>query len=232
MKSLIYGETGVYPVNVLVKMRLIRFWSSLISNKAEKYSSKLYDILFNLYKKGIYFSKWVQAIKDILIETGFDCVWESQSFISRDTLCKNVNQVLKDNFQQEWREALEQSNKCLFYRNFKQTFCKEKYISQLPDAYVISFLKFRCCNHNLEIELGRRTGTPRELRTCKKCTMSVIGDEFHFVMECPKYDELRKKYLPQKYLSPKSVFNFCRLFCGSKTTQLKIGKFIKFANVV
>ena len=102
----------------------------------------------------------------------------------------------------------------------------------MPDAYVISFLKFRCCNHNLEIELGRRTGTPRELRTCKKCTMSVIGDEFHFVMECPKYDELRKKYLPQKYLSPKSVFNFCRLFCGSKTTQLKIGKFIKFANIV
>ena len=91
MTSLIYGETGLYPVNVLVKMSMVRFWSSLISSKTGKYSSKLYDILFDLYKNGIYSSKWVQAIQDILIETGFDCVWESQSFISRDMLCKNVN---------------------------------------------------------------------------------------------------------------------------------------------
>ncbi len=232
MTNMIYGETGIYPLRVLIKMRMIRFWSTLISCNTHKYSSKLYSVLHNLYISNLYSSKWIQSIKDILIETGFDCVWESQSFLNRENLCKNVSHILKDQFHQEWKQALNQSNKCLYYVNFKTSFCRENYISQLPDVYVINLFKFRCSNHKLPIEIGRYSGMPRQNRICKECNLDVLGDEFHFIMECPKYKQLRDDYLPKSYMSPRSVYNFCKLFSSNKNVQLRLSKFIKFANVV
>ena len=125
-----------------------------------------------------------------------------------------------------WRQELEQSSKCLFYRHYKQEFEREKYIYQLPDKYVYSLCKFRCSNHRLPIEIGRRLGLDRKNRICQKCNMKVVGDEFHFIMECPSMDSTRNQLIPSKFSSPKSVFNFCKLFTANRKTQLNLSKFI------
>lgn len=91
--------------------------------------------------------------------------------------------------------------KYFFYRNIKPEFGLEKYVSQLPDVYVISLMKFRCSNHKLSIELGRRQGVPRENRLCDKCDMGTLGDEFHLIFECPHYQLLRQQLIPRKFLS-------------------------------
>ena len=86
MNNLIYGETGIYPLSVLIKSRIIKFWTGLISDHSDKFSSKLYNVLHGLYTKGVYCSKWIKNVHQILIETGFDCVWDSQSFLNKDYL--------------------------------------------------------------------------------------------------------------------------------------------------
>ena len=66
---------------------------------------------------------------------------------------------------------------------------------------------------------------------CKSYDMNVLGDEFHFVIECSRYSDIRKKVLPPKYTSVKSVFNLRNLFSASKNIQLKFAKFILFSKV-
>ena len=222
--QVIYGETGLYPISVHIKMRMVRFWCDIKSS--EKYSSKLYNILYRLHTSGICTSKWIESIRNIFIETGYDCVWDTQTFQDRESLCKDINMELKNNFERLWRQELEQSSKCLFYRHYKQEFKREKYISQLPDKYVYSLCKFRCSNHRLPIEIGRRQGLDRKNRICQKCNMKVVGDEFHFVMECPSIDNIRNQLISSKFSSPKSVFNFCKLFTANRKTQLNLSKFI------
>ena len=51
--------------------------------------------------------------------------------------------------------------------------------------------------HNLEIEAGRfrKNRVPRSDRHCKHCLslgIQVLGDEAHFVMICPQFQEDRK----------------------------------------
>ena len=51
--------------------------------------------------------------------------------------------------------------------------------------------------HNLEIEAGRfgNIRVPRSDRHCKYCLslgIQVLGDEIHFVMICPQFQEDRK----------------------------------------
>ena len=231
MSALVYGETGKYPLEISVKVRMIRFWASLIKSNSDKFSTRMYSLLYHLHNEGDMNNDWILKIKDILVESGYDCVWETQDFSSVHSLCENVRNSLQDIFVAKWREALEGSNKCLFYRNYKHDFCQEKYISFLPDMYIIALMKFRCCNHKLAIEQGRRTGTPREERLCS-CEMQTLGDELHFLLECPQYNAERL-FIPRHFRTPISSYNFCRLLSldVSKKLVLKIAKFIKHSKI-
>ena len=54
--------------------------------------------------------------------------------------------------------------------------------------------KIRCSDHQLEIEKGRHSKTPREDRICKTCASGAIEDEKHFLIECVTYMPLREMY--------------------------------------
>ena len=55
--------------------------------------------------------------------------------------------------------------------------------------------KFRISSHKLKIETGRFTRplTPLEQRVCDHCLMT-IEDEFHFLMQCPRYSHIRSNF--------------------------------------
>ncbi len=50
--------------------------------------------------------------------------------------------------------------------------------------------------HDLPIEQGRmaRPIVPRYLRRCTLCSRRAVGDERHFMLECPQFDDIRAQY--------------------------------------
>ena len=62
---------------------------------------------------------------------------------------------------------------------------------------LILLLNHICHAHDLMVEKGRHLGIESHLRHCLFCN-NVVECEFHFVMVCPLYNELRLKYIPQK----------------------------------
>ena len=52
--------------------------------------------------------------------------------------------------------------------------------------------KLRLSSHNLQIEMGRRTGTLEINRKCHHC--SEVENEQHFLLECERYLDIRSKY--------------------------------------
>ena len=78
----------------------------------------------------------------------------------------------------------------------------ELYLSSIRDRKCISVIsKFRCTSHGLTIETGRHYQDiiPKKERICLYCTKFqnnyVTECEFHFLMQCPAYNDLRNKYL-------------------------------------
>jgi hypothetical protein len=84
--------------------------------------------------------------------------------------------------------------------------------------------------HSLNIETGRYNSTPHEQRLCKFCPSSVEGEK-HFILHCPKYQNIRNSYntlfqsirtdddLIREILDPKDLFKI-----------KQICKFLKEAN--
>ena len=55
------------------------------------------------------------------------------------------------------------------------------------------------CSHDLAIECGRYSNTPRELRTCHWCKScmgtEILEDENHVMHECDLYSDIRAKLI-------------------------------------
>ena len=80
------------------------------------------------------------------------------------------------------------------YRLFKSDFRFEKYLDVLNDKNRFTFCRFRTSNHRLPIEVGRWTNVERHNRLCQSCE---IGDEFHYVLQCPNFVTERKIIIPK-----------------------------------
>ena len=81
----------------------------------------------------------------------------------------------------------------------------------------------------MEIERGRYNGVARTDRICKLCRRT-IEDEFHFVLICIAYKDLRRKYIPDYCQSP-SLYTFNRLMkVTDETTLMNLVLYMHHAN--
>ena len=52
----------------------------------------------------------------------------------------------------------------------------------------VSHTRLRISSHRLSIEVGRYARIIRAVRLCSKCSLGVLGDEMHFLLECPAFN--------------------------------------------
>ena len=90
--------------------------------------------------------------------------------------------------------------------------------------------RFRCSNHKLAIEEGRHNVINLENRLCKFCLsiqVSVIEDEFHFILICPLFIELGNNYL-RNVITDRTFNNFLEPMCSNDiSVLLNISLFVK-----
>ena len=53
--------------------------------------------------------------------------------------------------------------------------------------------KLRISAHSLMIEKGRHLSLDSKDRLCQHCNLNEVEDEFHFIMNCTLYNDLRMK---------------------------------------
>ncbi len=81
----------------------------------------------------------------------------------------------------------------------------------------------------INIEIGRYTGTPEEQRICPTCNVGV-ENEFHILMQCCYYTELREELFQcainvnVNFVNMSNIEQFCYLLsnCDSVAKSAKI----------
>ena len=147
--------------------------------------------------------------------------------------CRRLFEVLslfkqrsQDTFIQNWQSRINNSSRALFYRNIAN-FQFKPYLEKINiSKFSIALSRLRVSSHRLSVETGRWV-KPKSipLGERKYISCNTLEDEFHFVLECPAYDNLRKVYIPKYFWRNLSMFKFIELIkstCGGSIRELSV----------
>ena len=187
-----------------------------------KFNKKVYLTLFNDCERFPQKKNWCSLLRDLLCTLGFYEVWLFQDVGNEKLFLSNVKQRLKDIFIQNWSGRFYNSSRALFYRNIA-CFKFQPYLDICSvNKFRFSLSKLRMSAHRLSIESGRwarPNPIPIDLRKCNNC--NVLEDEFHFVLECNMYTDLRCMYIPLYYRRRPNMQKFVQLATSEKETIVK-----------
>ena len=211
--STIYGEMGRKPMVMLAKLRMINFWSKIISGKSAKLSSILYKILYHLDSIDRYTSNWLRCVRETLQNCGLNFIWLNQNVASRNALGSLVKNILGDQFEQNWSEKIRNEEAFTNYRIFKDGIKCELYITVLPDHLKFAMLDFRTGSYKLAVNRRNNTDIQRQERLCPYCNLGQVGDEYHFLFQCNynTLNDLRIQFIPDYYRNKTSTLKMSEL---------------------
>ena len=100
---MVYGELGVVPSDVDIKLRMLTYWARLCLGDKHKISNTIYSLLYTLDEKNIFKSKWIKTVKTTLNYCGFSGFWLNKTLpCSFEAFKQSVKLRLKDQFIQKW----------------------------------------------------------------------------------------------------------------------------------
>ena len=101
---------------------------------------------------------------------------------------------------------------------------REQYLGILTlKKFIVIMARFRTSSHTLEIELGRHKGTLLSQRICEYCELrgsTCIEDEFHLVLNCPMYAEIRQRYLSVEIINRPSYNMFIQIMTSQENNHI------------
>ena len=207
------GECGRYPLYILTTIKAIKYWNKILHMPEHRYVHKCYKMLYYLDSVGK--QNWASEVKQVLQNNGFGYIWDQQEIANEKQFFKQLEQCLRDQFIQKWHEELEKSSKLELYNGFKVHFQSETYLDVLKIfKYRHIYATFRLSCHDLEIEVGRHRDIDRELRKCP-FGCDRIEDEYHFLLVCDKFKEIRNQYIPFKYINNPNIHKFNMLLSSN-----------------
>ena len=169
----LYVELGILSLKTRVMMKQWVFWNKVLN--MEDSNPIIYVI--NLARR--YNLKEVRYY-DMLVER-------------YDSVDEIVSEFYEENKMKIRTKAGSGRSKYVTYLEINPDLETPKIYHNIWSMNHVSMIaKLRTSSHNLQVEMGRRTRTARELRLCY-CEKSV-EDETHFLTECELYDEIRRQH--------------------------------------
>ena len=221
----VYSELGRFPRQVTRKLRIFKYWIKL--------RNTTHCILRGIYEEmSQYNDNWLINIRQELYSLGLNYIW-NLSYVD-DSIYVIIKQRMLDNFKQLCYSKTKTTPKGLLYQHLLNEFKLQTYL-RLPMEmrYIKEICKIRICAHKLNIESGRYRNIERSERICTLCNANVIEDEYHFIIECPQYKDLRCKYIKNYYYKHPSVYRFIQLLTTSNNKEFKnLGKYLVQANTI
>ena len=219
-------ETGELSMSYKVKYRMLCYWSSLVKSDKGKLSQKVYDLQLPGFT-----SKWLTCVRNDLIDLDMFDYWVDQDIdVSRDVFKKAVKKGLYHLQNREALEFFEGSNKALLFKQLvhdKEPSKMAWYLEHLTDPSIYrSIAAIRLRNHRLSVETGSWDGTDFNARLCTQC--NILEDEFHFVLQCTRYNALRHKFIHSDHSTRPNMLKFIQLLNTEDICILnRLGIFLK-----
>ena len=225
-----YAELGRFPLFIKRHARIIQYWLNL--HHAKQRNQILQSALRNqqnTLEETPDAVNWLSKVRDLLCSTGFAEVWLFPKSVIKERFIPILKDRLKDVYIGQWYSAVEISTSLSLYREIKPTFDRARYL-QIMDNFKLrnAISRIRLSSHKLAIETGRHHKIEREQRICDICKSTDIEDEYHFIIICPIYSDLREQHINKFYYKRPSVMKFIELL--NSQSKVKLNNLAQYIN--
>lgn len=224
MNLLVYNELGRLPLHIIRKIRIIKYWLKLRSSNNIIMRACYNDMISNIDR-----GNWLTCVRRELQRIGLGNIWFRVD-MAHDVLMNIIKQRFSDTFLQSLFAFVDGSPKCQIYKHLTEPFGLKTYLTLPIVKQDLSYItKYRISAHKLNIETGRYHNIERQHRTCV-CNPSIVEDEYHFILICPLYTDLRQRLIKKYYYTRPSAYKLITLFnCTSIKQMRNFGKYLRLA---
>ena len=221
--NFVYYELGRFPLNITRKLQIIKYWIKLKKSENIIIKSCLED-------RENYDDDWLKNIKLELNHLGLGYIWEMEQIDAK--LIKEIEQRFHDVHAQEIFTAIQNVSRGENYKYLADNFGTQHYLTKsINELHRKCITRIRLSSHNLNIETGRYRHESRTDRRCTLCDLDDLEDEFHFILKCPFYNDLRVTLIKPYYLRRTSVFKLIELLSTRNLKELRnLGRFLYLAD--
>ena len=216
----VLGDCARYPLYIESYRRSLKYWLKIIKMQNSRYIKKCYNMMLIDDSQG--FTNWVTNIRLLLERHGFGIVWQNQMVNSESLFIKQFVSRIKDCYLQDWNASITENSKLINYKMYKNNIDFERYLDVLDiRKFRYLYVNFRLGCHELEIEKGRYRNVPRLNRICVLCSSNSVEDEYHFLLCCEKYADIRSQFIPRKYRENPTRHKFNMLMSSKNEITIK-----------
>ncbi len=197
---IVLSEFGRFPLKLFWQQQALKYHCRLEDSEPSRLIGLAYHVQLTLASYeclGARWGSWLHRVQ----------AWEGQAGIQQPPTHSVVGggiAALQDSFVLAPVQGSRLANYVRLYDICEYVF--QPYLSTVSNVQFRKCLaRFRCSNHCLEVEVGRRTKptkTPLHERLCKMCSLEAIEDEDHFLLVCPAYEHVRNMFREQLPLGP------------------------------
>lgn len=227
----VLADTGRFPLFVRQQVSAIKYLDRLNSNTCPLLVRKCFEIQTQLHDKSS--TCWLSRLHKAMSQLG-----QTINFNRPSLTINSIYETIQNKMFSEINDSA-MNPKLRTYKHFKLEARIESYLNgNFPRSIYSNIARLRLVSHNLNIELGRhkRPLVPAEQRICEKCGLDEVEDEFHCIMKCEKWAELRLNLIQSAcnaidgFLVLNPYEQFCRILNNQNSNMTySLGKFLQKA---
>ena len=217
----IYGELGVFPLYIKRYERVLTYWTKILENKDNE-NSLVYNIYTELYNLTITHREkitWASLVKDVLFRCGMGNYWIYQNIPDKKHFISTFRRRIQDIYLQEWWAEVRETSTGRLFKHIKTDFKYEQYLNLVNRHLRIGITKIRLSSHSLYVERGRWLKIQKDKRVCIIC--NVIEDEYHCLVECPRFINERRGKLPITLTNKPTMYDFIVFLKSENITEIR-----------
>jgi len=226
-------ETGAMPFKDRVNQRMISFWAGLTRADHDRAGDKLSRLVMNEQRK-MTGPSWTQHMARTMRSYGLANHWTAQAIGRKDVFMRIAKRNIQDTYFTELERTNATSSKGELHRILTPDWKPKRhefYLDSIDYPDAVRIARFRMRSHWLAIEAGTmlKPIVAKDNRVCNTC--GTVEDEFHFIFDCIKYEDLRRKYITYNSYDNMSEYEMLRSLFNTKNvrTLYNLSIFIKKA---
>ena len=192
VSSMVYGELGRMPIHHHWYKRLFRFWNKLLETSNELLRAAFIEtsrMTREALQSGFgHDDTWCSQVEKLIVQYA----GPGPLSIYEELNVQHYTKMFHYSFRVEALSS--EASMSIYYKIFKETHKYSEYLSEVKNLHLRSMLtRFRSGCHWLQVNRGRYSDVPKQMRFCPICP-SLVEDEQHFLIGCPAYSSIREKF--------------------------------------